>query len=689
MKDFKLSETFIDTYKTKNVDWGPLGEIVYLRTYSRKITESVIDPVTNEEKILERNENWWETVRRVVEGCYSIQKDHCEHYKLPWKNDKAQKSAQIMYDKIFSFKFTPSGRGLWMMGTNFIKDKGAMALLNCAFITTEDINTRGSFPFTWAMDALMLGVGVGFDTLGASKITVKNPKSFSEKDRIRFEAGVVDKDPNTFVIPDSREGWVDALRYVIDGFFLGNQIPDFDYSKIRPYGSPISGFGGLASGPEPLKNMLTGISNLLATRIGEKIRSTDIVDIMNMIGVCVVAGNVRRSAMIALGNWDDKEYTTMKDYNLFPEEVTTHRWASNNSVSATVGKTKYADFVDNIALNGEPGIVWLDNIRTRGRMNDAPDTKDKYVMGLNPCGEIPLESGELCNLVETFPSRHDTFEEFKETLKYAYLYAKTVTLIPTHVPETNAVMMKNRRIGISQSGIIDAFVKHGRRTMMQWNDTGYKYLRELDELYSNWLCIPRSNRITTTKPSGTTALLPGVSAGIHYPHAQYYIRRIRIASNSPLAAPLMEAGYPWEFSAYGMDEEEKKKTLVFSFPIFEKYFEKGKDEVSIWEQVKNAVDYQRWWSDNSVSITVTFKPSEKKDIPLVLEAYEDSLKAVSFLPMEDGGGYAQLPYETITKELYEELAAEIKHKPDFSALTAALEAAGERYCSNEGCAVIG
>ena len=439
----------------------------------------------------------------------------------------------------------------------------------------------------------------------------------------------------------------------------------------------------MASGPEPLINLVNGVKNLLNQRIGTKLTSTDIVDMMNMIGVCVVAGNVRRSAMIALGNWDDKEYVTMKDYNLHPDEVKTHRWASNNSVIAEVGKTNYNEFVDSIVLNGEPGIVWLNNIRTHGRMSDPEDTKDKYVMGLNPCGEIPLESGELCNLVETFPSRHESYEEFKTTLKYAYLYAKTVTLIPTHVPETNAVMMKNRRIGISQSGIIDAFARHGRRTMMNWNEAGYNYLRELDELYSNWLCIPRSNRITTVKPSGTTALLPGVSAGIHYPHSQYYIRRVRIAANSPLAMPLIEAGFNWEYSAYGMDEEEKNKTLVFSFPVKEKFFIKGKGEVSIWEQIKNAVDYQRLWSDNSVSITVTFKENEKKDIPLVLEAYEDSLKAISFLPLKDNG-YVQAPYEEISEEQYNKMASEIK-KADFSSF--GMQAVGEKFCSNDTCTV--
>jgi ribonucleoside-triphosphate reductase (thioredoxin) len=656
MQKFNLSDAFIDQYKSKKPDFGPLGQFVFLRTYSR-----VVDGEN-------RNEQWWETCRRVVEGCFSIQKEHCNSLRLPWNNPKAQKSAQIMFNKIFSFKFLPSGRGLWMMGSKFVEERGnASPLLNCAFISSSDIETRGSFVFTWAMDALLLGVGVGFDTRGANKIMVKEPK---KAEGLKFQ------------IPDSREGWVESLELLLDAFFYGKKLPEFDYSIVRPYGSPIKGFGGVASGPEPLAEMHKNIKGLLEKKIGEHLKSVDIVDLMNMIAACVVAGNIRRSAELALGDAMDEEYITMKDSKSHFAELKTHRWASNNSIFAEVGKTDYKKFIDSIALNGEPGIVWLENIRKFGRMVDGIDNKDRFVLGLNPCGEIPLESGEMCNLVESFPSRHETLEEFKETLKYAYLYAKTVTLIPTQWPETNAVMMRNRRIGTSISGITDAFIKHGRRRMLEWCNEGYKYLRELDEIYSNWLCIPKSIKITTCKPSGSVSLLPGVSPGIHYPHSEYYIRRIRLASNSLLVKPLEKAGYHIETSTYGSNEEEKSKTLVVSFPIHEKFFNRRKEDVTIWEQVKNAVDLQRFWADNSVSITVTFKKEEKKQIVSILEAYEDSLKAISFLPLEQEGQYEQMPYEEITKEQYYEMIKYLK-EPDFSSITTKAE--GEVFCSNDAC----
>ena len=241
-----------------------------MRTYSRKIEAE------------NRNEYWWETVKRVVEGTYSIQKEHCTNLKLMWNNAKAQRSAQIMYDKIFNFKFLPPGRGLWMMGTDFVKQKGSAALNNCAYVSTEDIDVRGSFAFTWTMDALMLGVGVGFDAKGAGKMTIKQPKP-----------------DGIFVIPDSREGWVESLGVLLDAFFHGRPLPEFDYSAIRPYGAPIRGFGGTASGPDPLKKMHENIKALLTSRIGEKLTSTDIVDIINMISVCVVAGTAIVTALIS------------------------------------------------------------------------------------------------------------------------------------------------------------------------------------------------------------------------------------------------------------------------------------------------------------------------------------------------------------------------------------------------------
>ncbi|MFX1257257.1 MAG: ATP cone domain-containing protein [Promethearchaeota archaeon] len=642
---FKLDENFINKYEGKQPDWGPLGYVTYKRTYARMIEDE------------NRKEEFWETIRRVVEGCYSIQKEHCIKLSLPWSDKKAQKSAQRMFEKIWNFKMCPPGRGLWMMGTEFIARHGSMALNNCGFASTADIDLKYTKAFEFVMDALMLGVGVGFDAKGAGKIKINKPKE-----------GYFD-----FKIPDSREGWVEALKLILEAYFLGKQIPNYDFSLIRPAGEPIRGFGGIASGPEPLKEMLKAIQSILELRIGQKITSIDILDIMNHIGKCVVAGNVRRSAEIALGMPNDLDFITSKQDK---EKLYSHRWASNNSIFAVKG-LDYSFIADQIAVNGEPGVFWLENAMSYSRMGDEPDYKDKKAAGVNPCGEQTLESFELCCLVETFPSRNESYEEFQDTLKYAYLYAKSVTLVNTHWKETNAVMLKNRRMGVSQTGIIEAFIKHGRRKILEWCDKGYEYLRKLDEKYSDWLCIPKSIKLTTVKPSGTVSLLPGVTPGIHYPHSEYYIRRIRISKNSDLVDIIKNAGYHIEDDLYS------DNSYVIEFPIHEKYFDRSKKDVSLWEQAENAATYQRYWSDNQVSITITFQKDEMKEIKHVLECYEDKLKSVSFLPIKEHG-YKQAPYEEITKEKYEEMITNLKPLDLYETSDRAI---GEKFCDSDKCEV--
>ena len=630
-KRFKLSENFIAQYTDRNPPMDIVGLVTYYRTYSRYIENE------------NRNEHWFETVRRVVEGCYNTQKQHCITHHLEWKESKAQKSAQRMYDKVYNFKFTPPGRGLWLMGTNYIVERGGGALNNCSATTTEDIELRKAYPFAWATDALMLGCGVSSDLKGAGKMLVKQPK---ETKRV-------------YQIPDTREGWVNSVYLLLNSYFNGSETIELDYSLIRPEGLPIKGFGGTSSGPEPLKTALERMRKLLDGRVGLTLSAVDIVDLYNHIASFVVAGNVRRSAMLMMGDSNDEDFIDMKNYEKYPEECMERRWASNNSIEVKVGKTDYKKYVKNIVLNGEPGFIWMDNVRKYGRMIDPPDYADMKACTLNPCAEISLEPYEQCNLVEVYPSHHDTYEEFEETLKYAYMYGKTVSLIETRWPDTNKVLLKNRRLGVSQSGIIDAFKKHGRRTMLEWCDKGYKRLRELDAEYSDWFCIPRSKKLTAVKPSGSISLLANVSPGIHYPHSEYYIRRIRISSTSPLCDILEEAGYKWNYEIIGRTEEEKRRTKVFEFPRHTENYDKSKADVSVWEQIKNCSDYLKYWTDNNVSITVTFKDNEIEEIPRAVEAFEDTLKSLSFLKL-DQTAYKLPPYEEITKKQYEDMWKDIK-----------------------------
>ena len=647
IRRFKLSDTFIDQYRDREVPWGPLGYVTFKRTYARRLNEF------NEEAT--GTEEWFQTCRRVIEGMFEMQKQHVYKLGLEWNDQKAQRTAKDAYERLFTLKWTPPGRGLWMMGTKFVNTRTAAGLFNCAFRSTRELNTKGGYLFSWMMDALMLGIGVGFDTLGADTLTIQEPEFTNE----------------THTIPDSREGWVDSVKILLNGYLFGTKVPNFDYSAIRPYGAPINGFGGTSSGSGPLEELHRDLRQLYAARVGQNITSVDIVDTENLIGRCVVAGNVRRSAALALGNHEDREYLQMKNDS---EKLAHHRWGSNNSFHALVGQD-YTWHAEQSQKNGEPGYIWLDNARTRGRFADPPRDDDKNVMGFNPCVEQQLEDAELCCLVETFPAKHETYEDYLATLKIAYLYGKTVTLANTHWPETNAKMLKNRRIGLSQSGVVQAFNKFGRRQVMEWCDNAYEHVKELDAEYSDWLCIPKSVRMTSIKPSGTVSLLNGSTPGIHYPEDEYYIRRIRFAADSDMLPALAAAGYKIEPDHYSPN------TMCVEFPVHEEHFVKGKREITMWEQLEIAAQYQHYWADNSVSITVTFKPEEAADIKTALEMYETRLKAVSFLRYEETG-YVQAPYEPITREQYEEMSKGITPVQRFNTEEGG---AGTKFCDGESC----
>jgi ribonucleoside-triphosphate reductase len=649
IRRFRLSDTFIEPYKTKEVPWGPLGYVTYKRTYSRRLSE--FEPDT------EGSEEWWQTCRRVIEGMFNMQKQHVFQLGLEWNDNKAQKTAKDAFDRLFELKWTPPGRGLWMMGTKFVEERTAAGLFNCAFRSTRDLASKGGYLFAWMMDALMVGVGVGFDTEGAGTVTIQEPQWTND----------------TLVIDDSREGWVDSVHALLDGFFFGDKVPKFDYSAIRKEGALIKGFGGTSSGPGPLIELHKNLTELYSSKIGESVTSVDIVDTENLIGRCVVSGNVRRSAALAMGRHDDTRYLEMKNDQ---EKLYHHRWGSNNSFNAEVGMD-YTWHAKQSQKNGEPGYIWLDNARTRGRFKDGLRYDDVNVAGFNPCVEQQLEDAELCCLVETYPAKHENVDDYLKTLKIAYLYGKTITLSNTHWPETNAKMLKNRRIGLSQSGVVQAFNKFGRREVYSMCDKAYDYVKQLDEEYSNWLCIPKSIRMTSIKPSGTVSLLNGSTPGIHFPEDEYYIRRIRFSNTSSLLAPLKSAGYRME------PDEYTPNTTVVEFPVHEPYFTKGKKEVSMWEQLEIAAQYQHYWADNSVSITVTFKPDEADQIKSALELYETRLKAVSFLKHEETG-YVQAPYEPITKKQYKAMMSQITPVVKFEAQEGGV---GSKFCTNDTCTI--
>jgi intein/homing endonuclease len=1212
---FRLNNKFIEKYKNKKPKFGfnGLGYAVYSRTYSRLICDKCgslyIDEDKNNNLYCQscnskniRNEKWFETVKRVVEGTYSIQKDWIISRGLGWSEEKGIRSAEKMYDLIFNMKFLPPGRGLWAMGTPIVHVKKMFAALNnCAFVSTSDMHKNPTKPFEFMMDMSMLGVGVGFDCFGENSIFINKP----DEKRKRY-----------FVIEDTREGWVDSVKVLLESYFLSNKPKvKFNYSEIRKYGKLIKGFGGRASGPDPLINLHEFIVKCLDKNIGKPITLRSISDIMNNIGVCVVAGNVRRclpentlihtknglrkiqdinvgdivytsdgetevtelvdqgvqdvmlfktqlgtfectekhkiavmdspksyiwkmakdlkvddrlvfvknimegvetklpdfkyikpeksttciditipdldediawliglfhgdgyvyvnekqngfnayvsigcdpdrpkiyekvkqqfkrfgvninttttngamnirvqskqlalyfskfktphksidvpefilngkqniraaylaglfdadgsslnrptnlvvsiypeflkqvqslyasigipsrrklhrkakgnwkdlyqlnlvgetsilsfeesvsryslkyinkskanrsqddygfpsnwvkhlnyrglwtpnskqmttamyqkitgeevklipikvelistkvrktqtydisvkdkqefiaregllvhnTAQIMLGDYSNEEYVNLKNYKVNPDREI-FGWTSNNSVLAKTGMD-YSNITEKIAENGEPGLVWLENIKAYSRTDFKPDYKDIRASGVNPCitgdsiiqtssgnkkvtdligkkfyaivngskfestidgfwktgnrkvykitlnnglsiratenhkfskvittsktkyhkwtelkdlnvgeklmlqdgyieeiasisysgcedvydctindahcfsangiithncNEQSLESFELCCLVETFPTNHNSISEFEETLKYSYLYAKTVTLGETHWAETNRVLLRNRRIGNSMSGLAMFVSNRGLDELKKWCFRGYSTISKWDKIYSEWLAVPTSIKTTSIKPSGSVSLLAGVTPGMHYPIDKCYIRRMNIAKNSDLVKILSDAGYQYEESIYD------STCYSFSFPIKLNDNIRTQDQLTIWEQFAFAEFLQKYWADNQVSCTVSFDyDTEKDQIEKCLDYFQYKLKGISLLPRFNNSNkkaYKQMPYEGISIQRYEYLNSKIKDINSSKKIKEMSES--ERFCDGDSCKIL-
>jgi len=665
---FKLSDEFVNTYKKVRPNWGLdigggnyLSELVFVSKYSRKKADGT-------------KEQWYETCRRCIEGYYSILKDNCKRNKTPWNEFKAQKSAEDAYARMFAFKWTPPGRGMANMGTEMVHEEGDIStLINCAAVTTEKISHHSAyeatFPFVRLMEMSMRGEGVGFDTRGAGNLTLHNPT----------------EETIEYVIGDTREEWAKSVGILLESFFFKNRpTVIFDYSQIRPAGAPLKRFGGNASGPGPLKTLHETLVSQLSNREGKLITSRDIVDIMNKIGKAVVAGGARRSALLSLGDASDDDYVNLKNWELEENKERTGEdgwaWTSNNSIIARNGDN-LDHLVDKIAVNGEPGIIWVDTMANYGRLKDPADFKDKANL-TNPCAEIPLESSELCCLSELYPAHHDSLEDFKASMKHAYMYAKAVVLLTSPWGETNEVITRNRRIGVSITGVVDFIENRSWFEMQEWMDKGYDYLRGLDKKYSAWLGVRESIRLSTGKPAGSTSLIASTTSGFHWPTTSgFFTRRMRFHKVDPMVQILEDAGYPIEPSV-----DDPTSTVVVEFPVTGLNV-RSEREVSIWEKAHLAAMGQKYWSDNMISVTVSFdKDTEADQIAPLLRSFQGSLKSVSFLPIsKEGTSYVQAPLEPSTEA--EVLAAQSGKKLIKFYKSKLNEAQGERFCNTDHCEI--
>lgn len=601
-----------------------MGYVTYKRTYARKLSDES-----------NRTEEWLDTIQRVIDatdsqlgvGFTPEEKERLKYYHTKLKGFVA-------------------GRFLWQLGTQTVNRLGLASLQNCAFTTVDKPEA-----FTWAFDMLMLGCGVGFNI--QREYVYKLPKI-----RNTFAPPVrQDNASAEFIVPDTREGWVELLHRVLRAAFVDSKNPSASLSTysthcVRGKGAPIKGFGGVASGPEELCWGIGEISKILEARKGKQLRPIDCLDIMNIVGAVVVSGNVRRSAQIAIGDCDDIQFLRAKRWDL--GNIPNWRSNSNNSVVCNDFRNLPEEFWEGYKGNGEPyGLINLRLTRSCGRLGET-QYPDPRAAGYNPCAEQPLVNKETCALAEIVLCLFETYGEFIECAKLLYRIVKHSLALDCHHRSTAKVVHKNFRMGIGITGVFQA-----TKEQLSWLDPAYKELRKYDAEYSKSRGFPASIKLTTVKPSGTLSLLPGVTPGAHPGYSHYHIRRIRISSDSELVNVVREHGYPVEY-VKRLDGTDDHGTVVASFPMsFPEGTTVAKD-VSAIDQLKFIKFLQSAWSDNSVSCTVYYRMEELEDIKKYLaENYDDNHKSLSFLLHSDHG-FVQAPLEEITEEQYNELVSKCR-----------------------------
>lgn len=597
--------------------WGPLGYITFKRTYARRVDD-----------LSGNTEEFIDTIKRVIKACR-------KQLNCGFTETEEAELENIL----LSLKGSVAGRFWWQLGTKTVDRLGLLSLQNCAFTTVDSIRA-----FTWAMDALMLGSGVGFNI--QREYIYQLPKVKKVK-IIRDETNDAD-----FIVPDKREGWIKLLELVLKSHFETGESFTFSTVLVRGKGTLIKGFGGVSSGPEELCSGIAEINKILNNRAGKKIRPIDALDIMNVIGSIVVAGNVRRSAEIALGDADDLQYLSSKRWDL--GNIPNYRAMSNNSVVCNDINVLPEQFWDGYKGNGEPfGLINLNLSRKIGRLNET-QYPDPDVAGYNPCAEQSLAPYETCCLAEIFLPNINSIDELKKVATYLYRINKHSLALDCHLKETEAIVHKNMRMGIGVTGYLQA-----TKEQKSWLSDVYLYLREYDKEYSKKHGFPNSIKLTTVKPSGTLSLLAGVTSGVHPAYSKYYLRRIRIASNSPLANLCVKNGYHSEYQK-NFDGTDDKNTVVVSFPCMVPKGTVLAKELTAVEQLEYVKKLQTEWSDNAVSCTVYYKKEELDSIKSWLKQnYNDGVKSVSFL-LHNEHGFKQAPLEEITEEEFNKYSQLVK-----------------------------
>lgn len=688
-----ISWEFYSQYLDKEPPFGELGAIVYLRTYSRFVNE------------LKRRETWQETVLRNIE--YSLSLD-----KVTPRADKCRE-AEALFDMMFSLQGFPAGRSLWTAGSPQTK-KDSSSNWNCTFKTVDSLSAFSEI-FYW----LLIGAGTGFsvEEKYISQLPQFNPNAQTIHEEYKYqkrldgtfinltnsgdlpqfkttytgfvETSEIIKSDESFVksldnsrkilriqIGDSKEDWCNALRIFLKALTIpGLEKIYFNYDAIRKEGTPIKTFGGRASGYKALKTLFDNVLKIII-RCNGKIDSLAALDLVNAIGLNVVSGGTRRVAQIGLSSINDVDFIDAK-LDLWQDpnkaDVRDTRVLSNNSILLyeNPGLNKIHEVMQRIKSNGEPGF-WI--------IGNSQKLATSHIKGCNPCSEAALDDHQSCNLTTGNVRSCVYFDEKTQTWQFNWELWETILELITRLgtritladqwhPEWDKTQKRDRLLGVSMTGVMDAF------DLLEWDYEQQKYffqwckevvIKAADN-YHDYLGINRSARVCLFKPEGSISQLPTVSSGIHRAYAPYYLRRVRFSKADPLAKVLLDLGLkPVPENGQGDDLfGEICNTWVFTFPIKTNAKIRAIDE-SVIDQLERYRLAQTNYADrgHNVSCTITVAPDAYETAANWVNDNWDDIIGIAFLPRFDpveGGkaSYPLMPYEPCDQETYETLKSQL------------------------------
>lgn len=512
--------------------------------------------------------------------------------------------------------------------------------------------------FGFVANMLMCGGGVGVSLLNIQKLPqiIAGKTSFNVC-LVQTHPDYMEVMPSTngdmygpwpdwaYVVQDSRLGWVGALEYTLRRAFDGTPAA-VDVTPVRPRGSKIKTFGGTACGPGPLVKMLRSVWRIVRGAQGRTLNSVECLDIINHIGLCIKSGNVRRSALLTLGDPFDHAFRQAKQDH---QAVLSHRHTSNNSLGFTspeqMADFNWVGFLEDNRQYGDPGFMNFTKVWET----------DPGVVVCNPCAEAMLHHREACCLAEVFPALHTSSTQLQQTLILITRYTLRQRLLPHTDPQAEAARVRNMRIGVGLGGVCD-------KNLRGPNVRNWRHTVQLTAAnYAQALGVAKPIATTVIKPSGTISKLNGSSPGAHATHAPFYLQRIRLDKDEPMATALAEAGIEQEVCQY----DNTGRTLVFAFPMAAKPGAITTQTDTFTEQLERQYQLQNNWANQAVSATITFDPDRIDVQAPTLAAYAQSLKTCSFLARTHA--YPQAPYEQISEKTYSVLCGRVNRNHPLTA----------------------